>query len=380
MATAKIALPLPGTAPYQQRAATVLPILVQKATRRQTIEYGELASAAGIPNPRNLNYPLGCIGQTLLQLSDAWGTLIPPIQCLVVNKSQGRPSEGISDFLSADRDFTALPDDEKLAVIQKAQESVFSFKRWRAVLAALNLTDAARGFTSDQYKAALEHALLRPHHRQLLKAHLATPRRTVTATELARMLGYASYKAANLHYGQVGALVCKQLGWEPLPSQTVSSIVTFEKRNGEWHWIMRPEVVVALEQLGWGGTEDPCFPEELPTADRYIEGAVRTIKVNAYERSRAARSRCLAHHGCACAVCELQLADRYGEAVRGLIHVHHVRPLAEVSGRYEVDPIRDLRPVCPTCHAVIHARQPAFTIQEVRKMLAATRKRVGSTR
>ncbi|HSX81067.1 MAG TPA: HNH endonuclease [Candidatus Saccharimonadia bacterium] len=52
------------------------------------------------------------------------------------------------------------------------------------------------------------------------------------------------------------------------------------------------------------------------------------------------------------------------------IHVHHCRPLSEIAGEYVVDPIEDLRPVCPNCHAVIHRRTPPFTIEEVRSMLA----------
>ncbi len=33
----------------------------------------------------------------------------------------------------------------------------------------------------------------------------------------------------------------------------------------------------------------------------------------------------------------------------GFIHVHHLKPLSEVGYEYRVDPIRDLRPVCPNC-------------------------------
>ncbi len=47
-----------------------------------------------MPNPRNLNYVLGSIGQSLERLSKAWKTKVPPIQCLVVNKSTGLPPFG----------------------------------------------------------------------------------------------------------------------------------------------------------------------------------------------------------------------------------------------------------------------------------------------
>jgi 5-methylcytosine-specific restriction protein A len=40
-----------------------------------------------------------------------------------------------------------------------------------------------------------------------------------------------------------------------------------------------------------------------------------------------------------------------------------------VRHEYEVDPINDLIPVCPNCHAMIHRRRPAYSIEEVKKML-----------
>jgi len=37
------------------------------------------------------------------------------------------------------------------------------------------------------------------------------------------------------------------------------------------------------------------------------------------------------------------------------------------------DPIRDLRPVCPNCHVVIHRREPPYSIDEVRQLLTQQR-------
>jgi len=54
---------------------------------------------------------------------------------------------------------------------------------------------------------------------------------------------------------------------------------------------------------------------------------------------------------------------------KGFIHVHHLKPLATIGENYEVNPIDDLRPVCPNCHAVIHMRKEPYTIDEVRNML-----------
>ncbi|RCW21458.1 HNH endonuclease [Ciceribacter lividus] len=89
-------------------------------------------------------------------------------------------------------------------------------------------------------------------------------------------------------------------------------------------------------------------------AQTYIEGALKQIKVNAYERDRKARQACIDFHGTDCKVCGLDFGSRYGEIGTGFIHVHHVVPLASIGDEYEVDPVKDLVPVCPNCHAMLH--------------------------
>jgi len=47
----------------------------------------------------------------------------------------------------------------------------------------------------------------------------------------------------------------------------------------------------------------------------------------------------------------------------------HLRELSQVEPGYRVDPVNDLRPVCPNCHAMLHRRQPALTIDELRQLI-----------
>jgi hypothetical protein len=86
------------------------------------------------------------------------------------------------------------------------------------------------------------------------------------------------------------------------------------------------------------------LPEEIPSSTTVIDGAVRTITVNAYERDPQGRERCIAAHGYACSVCNFDFGDRYGPVAAGFIHVHHLRPLSEIKEAHEVDPVSDLRP------------------------------------
>ncbi len=109
--------------------------------------------------------------------------------------------------------------------------------------------------------------------------------------------------------------------------------------------------------------------EELPPRIVYVEGATRRVLVNAFERNRRAREACLRHYGRSCTACGFNFEANYGEATAGYIHVHHVIPIAQVGTEYRLDPIKDLRPVCPNCHAVIHRREPPFSIEEIKHML-----------
>ena len=109
--------------------------------------------------------------------------------------------------------------------------------------------------------------------------------------------------------------------------------------------------------------------EELPSQIDYVEGAARTVLVNAYERNRRAREKCLRHYGRSCFICGFDFEARYGEVAAGYIQVHHIVPIAKVGREYRLNPMTDLRPVCPNCHAVIHRREPPFSIEEVEQML-----------
>jgi hypothetical protein len=112
-----------------------------------------------------------------------------------------------------------------------------------------------------------------------------------------------------------------------------------------------------------------AFPEELLTGDKFPEGASRQVLVNTYERSAAARKQCIDHYGVVCTACGIDFRTAYGEEAAGFIHVHHLRALSEVNASYEVDPVADLRPVCPNCHAVIHLRTPPYKLEEVVDLL-----------
>lgn len=111
------------------------------------------------------------------------------------------------------------------------------------------------------------------------------------------------------------------------------------------------------------------LPEEVSEAKKYIEGSTKQISVNVYERNLEARRKCIEHYGTSCHVCSFQFHKVYGSLVEGFIHVHHLKSLSEIGQEYELDPIKDLRPVCPNCHAMLHKKKPAYTIEQLKNIL-----------
>lgn len=101
----------------------------------------------------------------------------------------------------------------------------------------------------------------------------------------------------------------------------------------------------------------------------YLEGAQKQILCNRYERNPKARARCIAVHGSACKVCGFDFGKAYGAAFTGKIEVHHIKPVSEIGAEYVVDPLRDLIPVCPNCHRMLHSKADGvYTVEELKAM------------
>ena len=116
------------------------------------------------------------------------------------------------------------------------------------------------------------------------------------------------------------------------------------------------------------------FPEsDLP--EKSYEGALRKVTVNRYERSSVARQKCIEAHGLNCAVCGMNFEEIYGELGKGFIHVHHIVPLNTIGKEYLVDYEKDLIPVCPNCHAMLHRKINGVepTVDELRKIIKSNK-------
>ncbi|HAS6359668.1 TPA: hypothetical protein I7232_22170, partial [Vibrio vulnificus] len=95
-------------------------------------------------------------------------------------------------------------------------------------------------------------------------------------------------------------------------------------------------------------------PSEEEAITSLKEGKQTTSVATRYERNALARKLCLEFHGYSCKICDFNFEKVYGARGNGFIHVHHIKPLSEISREHVVDPEADLVPVCPNCHAMLH--------------------------
>jgi len=173
MSTAKISKAISGDKLYQKRARAALPLLVRQAQAGVTIFYSDLAEELDMSNPRNLNYVLGSIGQSLERLSKAWKEKVPPIQCLVVNKNTGLPGEGIGWFLLKKKDFKGLPLRRKRKIVEAELQHVFSYPKWANVLEAFSLEQVAFDFSPIVSKASKNFGVGESERHKALKDYVA---------------------------------------------------------------------------------------------------------------------------------------------------------------------------------------------------------------
>jgi 5-methylcytosine-specific restriction protein A len=169
-------------------------------------------------------------------------------------------------------------------------------------------------------------------------------------------------------------------------------ITEFAGRRGQWSrigWALksRPMVVPSLEDNStqqlvahWGALTlslaldlldlEPINELSVAMSEgvRY-EGRELEVLSRRYERDRIARELCIAHFGYACVACSRVLADVYGIVAHQFIHVHHKNPLSLKKSEAVVDPVHDLVPVCPNCHAMLHQKSPPYSVEELREML-----------
>ncbi len=111
---------------------------------------------------------------------------------------------------------------------------------------------------------------------------------------------------------------------------------------------------------------DVDYPED---DDKLYEGALVKVMANKYERNQKARQECVKKKGYRCVVCGFDFQSTYGYIGKNFIHVHHLVPISSIGKEYQLDVDKDLVPVCPNCHYMLHRNDPPYTVEDLKKEL-----------
>lgn len=113
--------------------------------------------------------------------------------------------------------------------------------------------------------------------------------------------------------------------------------------------------------------------EKLDVTSTQVEGKMEgrqfEVTTTRYERNPINRTLCLATYGYSCKVCGFNFEEIYGEIGHKYIQVHHLTPVSQMGDDFIVNPTTDLAPVCPNCHAMLHRKNPPYTIEELKNRL-----------
>ncbi len=104
-----------------------------------------------------------------------------------------------------------------------------------------------------------------------------------------------------------------------------------------------------------GTAESVSSLQDSPSSDLVTEveteGGKKLIFTYKYERNPGLKKKALQEYGYSCSVCGFDFEETYGALGKEFAEVHHIVPVSE--GEREND-YRNLVPLCPNCHRMIH--------------------------
>jgi hypothetical protein len=120
--------------------------------------------------------------------------------------------------------------------------------------------------TVEQFRRALRTLVgkrtITPTQTTMLQEHCRAPAHTMTSQELAAAAKYPNYETANAQYGKLAHNIADLLGYKPPECKDgdprwwrmIAIGLDGSPRDatgGAYRWVMRPELVQALQEMGW---------------------------------------------------------------------------------------------------------------------------------
>lgn len=137
----------------------------------------------------------------------------------------------------------------------------------------------------------------------------------------------------------------------------------------------RDDIVNKLQDIINETVVDILYDDER----KYYEGEIhsKVKKVITIKRNADARRKCLNHYfsnnNYRCLLCGFDFVKQYGVLGEKFIEVHHIEShtiKSKSTGIHEIDPVKELIPVCSNCHSIIHRRRPELSIETIKEALS----------
>ncbi len=228
-----------------------------------------------------------------------------------------------------------------------------------------------------RYKKALP-LLSGPRRKILMKLYTYGP--FINTIYIAQRLDYPNIGSVNVQVGTLGKRISIYANYTPTETYTHSGIerpsyYTLVHEYGKDGWDLQTNLRRAIEELGWANANTPDDYQRLETEEISVnrqlirEGKLLQVLVNRYERDPKARKIAQKLLGRTCIGCKINFKVVYGVDIADIIHFHHLRELGKLKKEEVKNIAKDLVPLCPNCHSVVHSTKKLMTIKELQKRI-----------
>lgn len=110
--------------------------------------------------------------------------------------------------------------------------------------------------------------------------------------------------------------------------------------------------------------------------DEYVLEGERLLKeIQSIKRDARIVAKSKRQFGSVCQVCSFDFGKVYGAIGEGFIEAHHIDPLHLREGKNRPTSVNDFAMLCSNCHRMIHRADNAFTIEQLKAIVAGNKSR-----